>query len=142
MYVPSHQMHNVLNVYSKQLRQTIASEGRSKMPQKPKSDKISLSPEGKRQAMIDKVSRDILDKISNYSSRTENRKRFTDYANVNAANESVPHNVGKKTFVFNAIDSINQKIKNTLSVDDSNFLLQQFERLAKKAGDKKMESWI
>jgi len=138
MYVPSHQMHNVLNVYSKQLRQTMASEGRGKMPQKPKSDKISLSPEGKRQAMIDKVSRDILDKISNYSSRNENRKRFTDYA----AKESVPHKVGKKTFVFNAIDSINQKIKNTLSVDDSNFLLQQFEQLAKKAGDKKMESWI
>jgi len=142
MYVPSHQMHNVLNVYSKQLRQTMVSEGRSEMPQKPKSDKISLSPEGKRQALIDKVSKDILDKISNYSSRNESRKRFTEYANASAVSESLPHKTGKKTFVFNAIDSINQKIKNTLSVDDSNFLFQQFEQLAKKAGDKKMESWI
>ena len=142
MYVPSHQMHNVLNVYSKQLRQTMASEGKSQMPPKPESDKISLSPEGKRQALIDKVSKDILDKISNYSSRNENHKRFTEYANANVASESLPQKLVKKTFVFNAIDSINQKIKNTLSVDDSNFLLQQFERLAKKAGDKKMESWI
>ena len=141
MYVPSYQMHNVLNVYSKQLRQTMASEEKSKMPQKPPSDRISLSPEGKRQATIEKVSKDILDKISRYSSLDETRRQITEYAKSNSDKDTLPHKTENKTFVFNAIDSINQKSTNTLSVDDSSFLIQRLEQLAKKASGKKMESW-
>jgi hypothetical protein len=46
------------------------------------------------------------------------------------------------TFVFNVIDTVNQKTKNTLSVEDSSFLIKRLEQLSKEAGDKKMESWI
>ena len=142
MYVPSYQMHNVLNVYSNQLRQNMVSEGKSNVPAKPQSDKIHLSPEGKRQAMIEKVSKDIIDKISRYDSLKESGQRNTEYENINTDNGVLPHKTENKTFVFNAIDSINQKSKNTLSVDDSSFLIQRLEELAKKASDKKMESWI
>ena len=142
MYVPSYQMHNVLNVYSKSLRQNMASEGKNKTPEKPQTDRVKLSPEGKLQATIEKVSKDILDKISRYGSRNETRQQITEYTSVSSDNKTLPHKVDIKTFVFNAIDTINKKSKNTLSVDDSSFLIQRLEQLAKKAGDKKMESGI
>ncbi len=142
MYVPSYQMHNVLNVYSKQLRDNMASDGKNKMPEKPQTDRVSLTPEGKRQATIEKVSKDILDKISRYGSLNETRQRITEHTNVDSDNETLPHKVENKTFVFNAIDTINKKRTNTLSVDDSSFLIQRLEQSAKKASDKKPESWI
>jgi hypothetical protein len=142
MYVPSYQMHNVLNVYSKQLRQNMASEDKNKLPQKLKTDRVSLTPEGKRQATIEKVSKDILDKISRYGSLDEINQSITEQTNVNPGYENLPDKEKNKTFVFNAIDTINKKSTNTLSVDDSSFLIQRLEQLAKKAGDKKPESWI
>jgi len=137
MYVPSYQMHNVLNAYSKQLRQNMVSEEKSKMPRKPQSHGIYVSPEGKRQAMIKKVSKDIVDKISRYGSLKESRQQITEFTNIHSTDETLPQKGENKTFVFNAIDSINQKIKNTLSVDDSSFLIQRLEQLAKKANGKK-----
>lgn len=142
MYVPSYQMHNVLNVYSKQLRQNMASEDKNKLPQKLKTDRVSLTPEGKRQATIEKVSKDILDKISRYGSLNETNQSVSEQTNVNPGYENLPDKEENKTFVFNAIDTINKKSTNTLSVDDSSFLIQRLEQLAKKAGDKKQESWI
>jgi len=142
MYVPSYQMHNVLNVYSKQLRQNMVSEDKNKLPQKLKTDQVSLTPEGKRQATIEKVSKDILDKISRYSSLNEIDQSITEQTDVNPGYENLPDKEKNKTFVFNAIDSINKKSTNTLSVDDSSFLIQRLEQLAKKAGDKEPESWI
>ena len=132
MFVPSYQMHNVLNVYSKQLRQNMVSEGNNKMPEKPQSDRINISPEGKRQATIEKVSKDIIDKISRYDTLNETRQQITEYTNINSDNGNLPYKTENKTFVFNAIDSINQKSKTTLSVDDSSFLIQRLEQLAKK----------
>jgi len=50
---------------------------------------------------------------------------------------------GKETtFVFNVIDTINQKRRNTLSVEDSSFLIKRLEQLSKEEGDKKTESWV
>ena len=140
MYVPSYQMHNVLNVYSKQLRQAMVSKEKDKMPEIGQSNRINLSSEEKRQAAIEKVSKGILNKISSFSLPGESGLPNTEYANINPDSEALPHKTENKTFVFNAIDSINQKSTNTLSVDDSSFLIQRLDQLAKKASDKKTES--
>jgi hypothetical protein len=120
----------------------MASEGKNKMPEKPQTDRVKLSPEGKFQATIEKVSKDILDKLSRYGSRNETRRQITEFKSVSSDKKALPHKVDIKTFVFNAIDTINKKSKNTLSVDDSSFLIQRLEQLAKKASGKKMESGI
>jgi hypothetical protein len=41
-----------------------------------------------------------------------------------------PNRVG---FVFNVIDTINNKTTNTISVEDSSFLIQRLEQLSKDA---------
>ena len=137
MYVPSYQMHNVLNVYSKQLRQNMATERKNKMPLEPQEDRVKLTSEGKRQAMIEKVSKDILDKISRYGTLKEDRQRITEDLEMPSNEENSLHKPENKTFVFNEIDAVDQKNKNMLSVNDSSFLIQKLEQLAKKASDKK-----
>ena len=140
MNVPSYQMHNVLNVYSKQLKQNLASADKTSTPTKPKGDRVELTPEVKRQATIEKVSRDILNKIASYGSHHTSRERIPEQASMSASQSTPSANVENRTFVFNAIDAINKKSKNSLSVDDSSFLIQHLDQLAKQSGDKKQES--
>jgi hypothetical protein len=105
-------------------------------------NKYKLTPEGKRQATIEKVCQDILNKISRYGGLKEDRQKNTENVKVSSNGETALHKPENKTFVFNEIDAIDQKSKNTLSVNDSSFLIKKFEQLAKKANDKKPESWI
>ena len=137
MYVPSHQMHNVLNVYGKQLRQAMVSKEKCKLSEVRQSNRINLSTDEKRQAAINKVSKGILDKISGFGSPRKSGQRRTEYAGINPDCRALPHKKENNTFVFNAIDSINQKSTNTLSVDDSSFLIQRLDQLAKKQATRK-----
>jgi hypothetical protein len=142
MFVPSYQMHNVLNVYSQQLRHSLTSASKKKSPEKLPADQVSLTPEGKRQATIEKVSKDILEKITRFDGRNGADQRPTERAKEGMEKESTAGDEQDTTFVFNVIDTVNQKTKNTLSVEDSSFLIKRLEQLSKEAGDKKMESWI
>ena len=76
------------------------------------------------------------------NSLAETRQRITENNAMTPQNESAADNKQETTFVFNAIDSLNQKITNTLSVEDSGFLIKKFEQLAKASGNKKTESWV
>jgi hypothetical protein len=137
MYIPSYQMQNVIKVYSKQLKQAMVSKEKCKMPEKRQSNRMNLSSEEKRQAAIKKVSKGILDKISSFGFPSESGQRNAEYVNINPNSGALPHQTENNTFVFNAIDSINQKSTNTLSVDDSRFLIQRLDQLAKKQAKKR-----
>jgi hypothetical protein len=132
MYVPSYQMHNVLNVYSKKLRRSISSKNKNISEALP-VDRVDLTSEAKRRTTIEKVSKEILDKIIRFGSKTdtphgssEHRKTSNDKVSASAK----PNRVG---FVFNVIDTINNKTTNTISVEDSSFLIQRLEQLSKDA---------
>lgn len=142
MFVPSYQMHNVLNVYSKQLRQNMTAGNNKKTPDTPSADQVNLAPGGRREATIEKVSKAIIDKITRSGNLNETRPRITEHARGKTDTETTPGPTNKTTFVFNVIDAINKKITNTLSVEDSNFLIRRFEQLSKEAADKKTESWV
>ena len=142
MFVPSYQMHNVLNVYSKQLRHNMASGNKKALSEKLPADKVSLTPEAKRQATIEKVSKDILEKITRLGSRGGVDQEPVEQAKKGAEMEIAADDGKETTFVFNVIDTINQKRRNTLSVEDSGFLIKRLEQLSKEVSDKKMESWV
>ncbi len=142
MFVPSYQMHNVLNVYSKQLRDSMTSGNKKNLSEKLPADQVSLTPEGKRQATLEKVSKDILEKITRFGTRNGVDQQPTERAAERAEKETEADDTKESTFVFNVIDTINQKRRNTLSVEDSSFLIKRLEQLSKEVGDKKMESWI
>jgi hypothetical protein len=142
MFVPSYQMHNVLNVYSKQLRDSMTSGNRKNLSEKLTADQVSLTLEGKRQATLEKVSKDILEKITRLGTQNGVDQQPTEHAAERAEEKTAADDTKESTFVFNVIDTINQKRRNTLSVEDSSFLIKRLEQLSKEVGDKKMESWI
>ena len=142
MFVPSYQMHNVLNVYSKQLRHNMTSATRKNLSEKLPVDQVSLTPEGKRRTTIEKVSKDILEKITRFVTQNRVDQQPGERAKEEVEKETATDDTKESTFVYNVIDTINQKRRNTLSVENSSFLIKRFEQLSNEDADKKMESWV
>ena len=133
MFVSSYQIHNVLNVYSKQLSQDRGVQKQKAGNKKPLSDQINLSNEGKRRATIEKVAKDILSKISHYGSKGEIKASKRDRPGDDLKNHFESDKKRETTFVFNVIDDLNKKTTTALSVKDTNFLINRLEQLAKNA---------
>jgi hypothetical protein len=125
-------MHNVLNVYSKKLRHSISSKDQNTSETLP-GDRVDLTSEGKRRTTIEKVSKEILDKIIRFGSQTESPHEGSKHMKTNTDKVSASAKPNRAGFVFNAIDTINNKKTNTISVEDSSFLIQRLEELSKDA---------
>ncbi len=136
MFVSSYQIHNVLNVYSKQLSQDRSVQKQKTGNKSPHSDRISLSTEGKRRATIEKVARDILSKISHYGAKGEIKRQGPDLSGDRAKGNTESDNKKETAFVFNVIDDLNKKTTNALSVKDTNFLIDRLEQMAKNTIEK------
>ncbi len=136
MFVSSYQIHNVLNVYSKQLSQGKSAQNEKTETKKPLSDQINLSTEGKRRATIERVAEDILNKIYSYSRSGKIKANPHERPRENIK-KSVESDSKKETeFVFNSIDVQNRKTKTALSVKDTKFLIGRPEEPAKDTPEK------
>jgi len=142
MFVPSYQMHNVLNVYSKQLRHNMTSGHKNNLSENMPADQVSLTPEAKRQATIEKVSKDILEKITRFGAQNGVDQESTAQTRKEADKESAKDDTTESTFVYNVIDTINQKRRNTVSVENSSFLTKKLGQLSNDAKDTKAESRV
>jgi len=140
MLVSSYQIHNVLNVYSKQLSQDRSAQKLKTENKKQSSDRIHLSTEGKRKAMIEKVAQDILSKISHYGSRVETKTKEQGLPQEQAKSSLKSDNKKETAFVFNVIDDLNKKTTTAISVKDTNFLIDRLEQLANDAVEKEADS--
>ena len=133
MYVPSYQMHNVLNVYSKKLRHNISSKDQRNSEKLP-VDQVDMTSDRKRRATIEKVSKEILDKIIRFGTQTDSALHGRSEHITSSTDKEyamvIPNEAG---FVFNIIDTINKKSTNTVSVEDSKFLIQRLDQLSKDA---------
>ena len=140
MFVPSYQMHNVLNVYSRKLRHHITSGKDQNRFEKPPANRIKLTSEGKRRATIEKVSKEIFDKIIRFGSQADSLLRSSEKIKGKADKEIASAKTNKTGFVFNIIDTVNKKTTNTVSVEDSSFLIQRLEQLSKETMEIKPNS--
>jgi hypothetical protein len=139
MLIPSHQIHNVLKVYGKQLSQTRMLERQKELDRKQPMDNVNISAEAKRQSIIDKVAADIVDRITRSGPQDDVEKGIIDKLEGELG-KSVSFNSRREDkFVFNVINSNNEKTTNTLEIENSMFLIKRLEQLAKEAVDKNME---
>jgi hypothetical protein len=136
MLVSSYQIHNVLNVYSKQLSQDRNTRNLKPKNGKQPPDQINLSTEGKRKAIVERVAQDILNKISHYGTNSEVETQEQDLSRERAKNVPDSDNKQETGFIFNVIDELNKKTTTALSVKDTNFLIDRLEQLAKDAVEK------
>ena len=137
MHISSYQMHNVLNVYSKQLSQNRTGDKIKFTFKKSLADQINLSPEGKRKATIDKVAKDIVDKIGRLGTNQRADQSEIELSIDVQAKEIETDKSADSEFVFNVIDEVNTKKTATLSVEDTNFLMKRLEQLVKDGVEKK-----
>jgi len=89
MYIHSYQMHNVLNVYRKQLSQGTArgitgDASKSRIAQ----DRINISSDGQRQSLFDKISSEIVARITRFGPETKFKMVLADQLTQKAAGET------------------------------------------------------
>ena len=124
MYIHNYQIHNVLNVYRKQLSQNTKGDTQSStFPASSAGDRIHISGNGQRQSVFEKISAEIIERITQFGPKTRFEpglgERIGDTPEPRAAdNES---DAGKTVlqdthFTYTVIDEHNQKRTNTLAV--------------------------
>jgi len=113
MQIPAYQIHNVLKAYSRQVSQNkLNSATRANAGNIP-VDKISISAEGKKQGVMDKVAADIVQKI------TQNEKNLVDKLEHEPREKSIFSNNTEKNFSYYEING-NSKRKTNFSFNELN----------------------
>jgi len=122
MRVPSYQIYNILNIYSK----WVSKNGTSSMEKfnggTSSFDRPNTSADRYRKLVMQKVTGSIVSKITCLKENdNKNQKIAETLKNYVGKNESTDENNGN-TFVFNAIDKNSKKTTNQLLIDKSSFL--------------------
>ena len=137
MYIQSYQIHNVLNVYRRQL-----SQGKVNHPQQvgtldAKSDAITISKAAKNQSILEKVAAGVLEKITNVDPGSDFGQALINQVQNTQKNPNMSQK--DNTFVFNTIVGDNHKETRSIAVDNSQGLMNQLDELAKAAINRKAE---
>ena len=139
--IPSYQIHKVMKVYTKQLTQSKMFEGQNGPGKKTTAvDQITISVEGNRQAIINKVAAGVVERITRSGPKDEFDQGIVSRLEGEIGKKMDFAKSQKSQFVFNVIDDKNEKKINTISIEDSKYLIQRLEQLAKEAVAKNMES--
>lgn len=139
MQIPSYQIQNVLKVYSRQLSQgKILSRNKFGAANVASADSVSISTEGKRKAIIDKVAANIVDRIITEGPKEKTEEKIADQIEKEFG-KKINFAKDKNQFTYTVIDENNQKVTHTLSVEDSKFIVKRMTELAREVADSNME---
>ena len=139
MQIPSYQIQNVLKVYSRQLSQgKILSRNKFSQANKISADNVTLSSEGKRKAIIDKVAANIVDRIITEGPKEKSEEKITSQIEQELG-KKINFSKEKNQFTYTVIDENNEKVTHTLSVEDSDFIVKRMTELAREVADSNME---
>ena len=131
MYIQSYQIHNVLNVYRRQLSQMTPDQVRQSRPQTGGSDSVRISAEGKNQSIMQKVTDNVLKKITNLDpGPADDQGMSGPDRQIGNQPDAIERD---STFVFNTISGDNRKETQSIAVDDTQVLMNRLNELAKAA---------
>ncbi|NNF99581.1 MAG: hypothetical protein HKM93_09405 [Desulfobacteraceae bacterium] len=137
MHIPSYQIHNVLNVYRRQLSKNKLLANQLSQGLKEPIDTIEISPQGKRKSVMEKVAADIVNKITNFGDKSDSVFKDELVGQIQRGQAENHPDVGQGLpqgqFEYNIIDQHNRKITSSISTDDSRVLINRLDQLAKRA---------
>ena len=113
MYIHNYQIHNVLNVFRKQLTKNPEVPTNRQPTAMANSDHVNIS-KSHRSYLMDRVSTEIVERIS----QAEPQKRMQELKN--AVDEKIPENEVEKqksAFTYMIIDENNRKFSHTLPIE-------------------------
>ncbi len=137
MNIQSYQIHNVLNVYRRQLSQGKADQTQHVGTHEASPDAITISAEGKNQSIMEKVAATVLKKITNVDPGSDFSQELI--KQVHNTEQDLSAAQKENTFIFTAIDGNNQKETRSIAVGNSQVLMNRLDELAKAAVNRKAE---
>lgn len=131
MQIQSYQIHNVLNVYRRQLSQGKLHQVSVGEVASTESNSSTPSVNSKNQSIMEKVAESVLKKITNVDPDSGfNQEMIHQTHNVDEAYHAEEK---KNQFTFNTIANNNQKETRSIAVDNSQILMNRLDELAKAA---------
>lgn len=126
MHIQSYQIQNVLNQCSRRLEKN--SKNTSVQPQQPApEDRIQISSDGRRQAILEKVVEGILDRIATLE---PHQQRTDAPANDLSSRQTTGYDRSGRPaagLLYNRIDGQNQKSTNRLATSEFSTILTQLQ---------------
>jgi hypothetical protein len=137
MSISTYQIHNVLRAYGKHLSQGRRVSQNKGVVGPNRADRISISAQARRKAVIDKVTSDIIDRIVR-----EGPGNDMEYEVFNQLQDEYGNSLsvkeGDSDLVFKVIDKEKGEVTRTLSIEDSRFLKDRLEEITKSKVDDQM----
>ena len=136
MYIHAYQIDNVLNEYRKQLSQKTKGKAHHPAPVPSTLDRVKLSRESQRQSIIDQVSKDIVQRVTQYVQEN----RFDKPLELSEEGiDPQQHDIPTKTdtvFAYTLIDENNYKRTNTLQFNGGGPLITRTGQQDQGTADK------
>lgn len=116
MYIHSYQIHNVLNVYRKQLSHRPGGNSSHSPRTTNVSDRIEISSDGQRKSIMDKISTEIVERITQTSPENQFDKLMTDQLSNESQQPAGVPSQAPSDFKYTVIDEQNRKVTNSLTI--------------------------
>lgn len=142
MQVTNYQMHTMLECYSKKLTRARNNEKAADDPREKIANELTLSPESTREATMAKISRQVLDKLTDVVALSISQKNKDTESPGQEDDSAARRGPAEEEFTFNVIDAINRKRTGRLAMGDSATLIRRLERMTEKAVTNNTESWV
>ena len=136
MIVTNHQIQNVLKVYTSQLSRGRMAVSESMPIRKPFADAVDISAEGKRQALIERLTKAIVGRIIRKDPRLHSDSQAVQQLKSEIENDVAAREGQELEFAYNLIDGDATKTLNTLSMEDPTDLIKRLEHHAREAVEK------
>jgi len=136
MVISAYHVNNVLRVYGDQLRQSkISSRPKNTDPSTP--DRISISSNARRKTIIDNITTNIINKITQHGPHDNVEKEVFEKLENEYGSHLTISGDNPKELVFKEIDEHGETI-NSLSIEDSSFLTNKLKQITEETIDKNM----
>jgi len=142
MQVSSYQMHNVLECFSRKLSRMRKNEKPADGLPKKIPDEQAFSPESSRQATMAKISRQVLDKVTDVVALSLSQEKAPPESPENEGDAAAAPEPAETEFTFNVIDAINRKHTSRLAMGDPATLIRRLGPMAEKPMASKTDSWV
>lgn len=146
MHIHSYQIHNVLNVYRKQLsRGTTWNLSGETDGNNADQDRSNLSDHGQRQSLFEKISSEIVQRITQFGPDIEIEAAFSGQSadtRERVRDKTDPSSGKNPVFSYTMIDNNNQKTTHNFSIRQLNYSGEKVKSLITAPSDSKSDSGL
>ena len=139
MIVTNHQIQNVLKIYTSQLSKGHKAVSESRAIRKPLADVVDISSDGKRQALIERLTKTIVGRIIRKDPWLLNNDQVSEQVESDVENDAAVRRGQDLDLAYNVIEGDATKTLNTLSMEDPTDLIKRLEVQARETLEKNLE---